>query len=160
MDESLSRRQLFLNATAATLALGVGGCGYLLYPERRGRLSGSIDTPIMIVDLLWLLPGIVPGVICLIVDFTTGCIYRTGGRAAIPSREQSDHQIVNALVAVEGATVAMGNVSPEGKVQLRWDRPVDESTLKADGRLFLRRQDGATAEAFIRELIGPVPAKT
>jgi hypothetical protein len=35
----------------------------------------------MVMDLLWLLAGIVPGVVALIVDFSSGAIYVGGGRA-------------------------------------------------------------------------------
>src|SRR5438270_3749731 len=76
----LGRRRILLGA-ALPLAFGASGCGYLLYPERKGTKGGEVDTPILIVDLIWLLPGIIPGVICLIVDFTTGCIYRKPARA-------------------------------------------------------------------------------
>ncbi len=65
-------------ALALTALLGVAsatsGCGYLLYPERRGHTQG-VDSGTLVMDLLWLLPGIVPGVVFLIVDFTTGAMY-------------------------------------------------------------------------------------
>jgi hypothetical protein len=35
----------------------------------------------MVMDLLWLLPGIVPGVVALVVDFSSGAIYVGGGHA-------------------------------------------------------------------------------
>jgi len=65
-----------------TIAVGSAGCGYLLYPERRGTQSGTIDSGTMVMDLLWLLPGIVPGVVALIVDFSSGAIY-VRGRTAV-----------------------------------------------------------------------------
>jgi hypothetical protein len=67
--------------TLLTTAVGSFGCGYLLYPERRGQQSGRIDSGTMVMDLLWLLPGIVPGVIALVVDFSSGGIYVRGGTA-------------------------------------------------------------------------------
>ena len=74
-----------LRAVAAGTMLAVGatslGCGYILHPERRGRQSGSIDGATMVMDLLWLLAGIIPGVVALIVDFSSGAIY-AGGRQA------------------------------------------------------------------------------
>ena len=63
------------------LTQGSSGCGYLLHPERRGAQSGQIDSTTMVMDLLWLLPGIVPGVIALVVDFSSGAIYVRGGHA-------------------------------------------------------------------------------
>ena len=77
-------------AVAGTTLLAVtgtsaGGCGYFLHPERRGQQSGVIDGATMVMDLLWLLPGIVPGVVALIVDFSSGAIYVGGGRRAVVS---------------------------------------------------------------------------
>jgi hypothetical protein len=68
-------------ALAALIATASGSCGYFLHPERRGQQSGRIDSATMVMDLLWLLPGIVPGVIALVVDFSSGAIYVRGGTA-------------------------------------------------------------------------------
>jgi hypothetical protein len=73
-------RPLALTTLLAVTAAPMG-CGYILYPERRGQLSGRIDSGTMVMDLLWLLPGIVPGVVALIVDFSSGAIYVRGGMA-------------------------------------------------------------------------------
>jgi hypothetical protein len=53
-------------------------CGFLLYPERRGNMPNDIDGAVLIMDCLWLIPGVVPGVVALVVDFTTGSIYFSG----------------------------------------------------------------------------------
>jgi hypothetical protein len=73
-------RPLALTTLLAVTAAPMG-CGYLLYPERRGQQSGRIDSGTMVMDLLWLLPGIVPGVVALIVDFSSGGIYVRGSTA-------------------------------------------------------------------------------
>ncbi len=52
-------------------------CGYILYPERLGRRTGIIDPEVLVMDCAWLLAGVVPGVVALIIDFHTGCIYAT-----------------------------------------------------------------------------------
>ena len=71
-----------IRGIALTTLLATGsGCGYFLHPERRGAQSGRIDSATMVMDLLWLLPGIVPGVIALVVDFSSGAIYVRGGSA-------------------------------------------------------------------------------
>jgi hypothetical protein len=74
----------FLRAIAASTMLTVGGggvgCGYLLHPERRGIQSGVIDGATMVMDILWLIPGIIPGVVALVVDFSSGGIYVSGVR--------------------------------------------------------------------------------
>ena len=67
--------------TMLTTATSSLGCGYILYPERRGNRGGNIDAGTMVMDLLWLLAGIVPGVVALIVDFSSGAIYVNGGHA-------------------------------------------------------------------------------
>ena len=68
-------------AMAVLAATTASGCGYFLHPERRGTQSGRIDSATMVMDLLWLLPGVVPGVIALVVDFSSGAIYVRGGSA-------------------------------------------------------------------------------
>jgi hypothetical protein len=71
---------------AATTMLTVGssspGCGYFLHPERRGNRS-DVDAGSLVMDLLWLLPGIIPGVVALIVDFSSGAVYVRGRTAVL-----------------------------------------------------------------------------
>src|SRR5437588_9554106 len=98
----LARRD-FLKAGVGGMALLTASCGYLLYPERKGRSGGSLDTGPFVVDLLWLLPGILPGVICLIVDFTTGCIYKDGRSARTPRDESARTLVAHVEVAIDGA---------------------------------------------------------
>ena len=59
----------------AAIGLQLGGCGTILYPERRGTTGGRVDGGVAVMDCLWLLAGIVPGVVFLIVDFSNGAIY-------------------------------------------------------------------------------------
>jgi hypothetical protein len=63
----------------AVMGLQVG-CGTLLYPERRGTTGGRVDAGVAVMDGLWLLCFIVPGVVFYIVDFSNGAIYEGGGR--------------------------------------------------------------------------------
>jgi hypothetical protein len=65
----------------ACLALGLQatGCGTLLYPQRRGQTGGHVDTGVVVMDGLWCLVFIVPGVIAFIVDFSNGTVYEGGG---------------------------------------------------------------------------------
>ncbi len=65
----------FLAATIATV-LATTSCAYTFHPERRGNRGGEVATGPLVGDLLWFIPGILPGVIFLIVDFTSGAIYR------------------------------------------------------------------------------------
>ena len=71
-------------STAASLVLATvlglgGGCGTLLYPERRGQIGGHVDTGVAVMDGLWCLVFIIPGVVAFIVDFGNGTIYESGG---------------------------------------------------------------------------------
>ena len=66
-------------ATLLATAMSTAGCGYILHPERRGNSGPGVDGASLVMDLLWLLPGLVPGVVALIVDFSTGAVYVGGG---------------------------------------------------------------------------------
>ncbi len=69
-------------STVIAMSVNTLGCGYILYPNRRGNHGGSIDGATLVMDCLWLLAGIVPGVVFLIVDFSTGAMYVGGGGGA------------------------------------------------------------------------------
>jgi hypothetical protein len=115
-------------AIAFTTLLAFGttsiGCGYILYPERRGNSGGTLDGGTLVMDCLWLLAGIVPGVVFLIVDFTSGAMYVNGrvamransnGNIAIKLKDQDkakqlELRIVTASHRVLDAKVA--NVGP------------------------------------------------
>ncbi len=101
----MTHRQIRTAALVALLstALGWTGCGYFLYPERRGNTGGPLDGGTLVMDILWLLPGIVPGVIALIVDFSSGAIY-LGGRARIGVVIPADGHVAVALPALPRAT--------------------------------------------------------
>jgi hypothetical protein len=146
----IDRRKALLGGAAAML-LGTNACGYILYPERKGRDGGRIDLGVLIIDLLWLLPGLVPGIICLAVDFSTGCIYEGGASASNdPSQNPA---LAKASVEVDGKVVAEGTIDNDRRAQLTWVHGADEVAARARGRLVMRRADGAVAEAFISDLI-------
>ena len=75
---TIGRRQLLARGALGLMAAGAAGCGWILYPERTGRRGGGVDATVLIFDLLWLIPGVLPGVVFLIVDFSNGAIYRSG----------------------------------------------------------------------------------
>jgi hypothetical protein len=84
MRSTLLPRLLRPTAVATALAiLTVSlGCGTILYPERRGqRTSARIDAGVAVMDALWCLLFIIPGVVAFAVDFSDGAIYLPGGRA-------------------------------------------------------------------------------
>lgn len=67
----------------------LSGCGSIFYPDRRGQIDGRIDPLIAGLDAVGLLFYIVPGVVALGVDFTTGAIYYPNSRYSVaPERLQ------------------------------------------------------------------------
>ncbi len=72
-------KRLLATCVVLCTVLGLAGsCGTILYPERRGG-GGRVDVGVAVMDGLWLLAFIVPGVVFYIVDFSDGAIYRDGG---------------------------------------------------------------------------------
>lgn len=61
-------------AAAVALAFATS-CAVILHPERKGNNSTPIDTVPLVVDILLFLPGLIPGVVALVLDFGTGAIY-------------------------------------------------------------------------------------
>jgi hypothetical protein len=60
------------------------GCAFLLYPERRNQpRSNTLDTVPLIVDIVWFIPGLIPGIVCLAIDFATNSIWVHGGQDKI-----------------------------------------------------------------------------
>jgi hypothetical protein len=47
----------------------------MFHPERKGNNSGPIETLPLVLDILLFLPGVIPGVVALVIDFGTGAIY-------------------------------------------------------------------------------------
>jgi hypothetical protein len=79
-------------------------CGTILYPERRGRTSGRVDAGIAVLDALWLLLFIIPGVVAFVVDFSTGAIYVSGGRSdAGPIQVVQTHTARPDIATIEAA---------------------------------------------------------
>jgi hypothetical protein len=68
-------KQVLSLVLCAALGAQVAGCGTILYPERRGTHGRHIDAGVAVMDGLWCLVFIVPGVVAFIVDFGNGAIY-------------------------------------------------------------------------------------
>lgn len=115
--------------TTTLLATTPLGCGYFLHPERRGN-SSNVDAGTLVMDLLWLLPGIIPGVIALAVDFSSGAVYRNGG-----------------------GTRSAVLISPKGHVAVRL--PVSAQPLQVEVRLVTERKVLAKKTALVGPDIGP-----
>jgi hypothetical protein len=112
----------------------------------------------MVMDILWLIPGIVPGVIALVVDFSSGGIYVSGshrvalqlppdGRVALqvphaarPGQVEfrlvtASHQVLARQIALVGPGHSKGE-----SVELQLAAPTHEPVY-----LEVESQDGQTA---------------
>ena len=109
------------------LLIATTGCGYILYPERRTQpLSDTLDVSVVIYDCLWLLAGVVPGVVALIVDGTNDTWYYTEeelsqkGWADQQSRQSvprgTEMQVRLHGTAPEDVAVTLRLLAPDGTV--------------------------------------------
>jgi len=57
----------------------ISSCATIFHPERQGNHGGHLDVGMLVLDILWFFAGFIPGVIALLVDFSTGAIYHGGG---------------------------------------------------------------------------------
>jgi len=114
-------------AILGVLLAATTGCGYILYPERRTEpLSDTLDVSAVVYDCLWLLPGIVPGVVALIVDGTNNTWYYSEEELAQKGwTDQQSRRVVPRGAemqirlhgpAPEDATVALRLLAPDGTV--------------------------------------------
>jgi len=70
------------------LILVTTGCGAIFYPERSGN-THKIDPKVAVSDGVGLLFFIIPGVVAYAIDFSTGCIYLSGGGTSTTSYKNS-----------------------------------------------------------------------
>ena len=95
------KARLLASALALTM---LPSCARIMHPERTGNSNGEIDIGPLIVDCLLFIPGILPGVIALAVDFGTGAIF-------INSRSSRAQDVTR-----EGALALRPQRVPEGSV--------------------------------------------
>ncbi|MBW1863013.1 MAG: hypothetical protein JRJ02_11660 [Deltaproteobacteria bacterium] len=76
-------RKVIVTTIVFAMFLQISGCGYLMYPERRGQPKGKIDVSVALLDGLGLLVFLIPGIIAFAVDFTKNTIYLPPGRSSI-----------------------------------------------------------------------------
>ena len=89
----MTRRFALLTSALSLPLLSGQGCGYILYPERRGRTSGRVDAGVVVMDALWLLLFLIPGIVAFVVDFSSGAIY-LGGHARNDHAPEGQRMIV------------------------------------------------------------------
>ena len=111
------RRYLRTVSALGVLAL-LPSCARILYPERVGNRGGTVDVVPLVVDILLFIPGIIPGLIAIVVDFGTGAIYvkngngeltETGNRLALRTGDDRQRSIV--LEDEPGRALAFAPVS-------------------------------------------------
>lgn len=97
------RKNIFVWIMVGFFGFSTLGCGYILYPERRqGRAQGGqIDPVVLVMDLLWLIPGIVPGVIALVWDGIHGSWYLSGSTTPMLSHNPQKVPHMTALRPIE-----------------------------------------------------------
>jgi hypothetical protein len=123
----MTTRRTALRTLALAAAGAASGCGVFLYPERKGQGPGKVDAGVVILDAIWVLVGIIPGVIAFIIDIQTGCLYLPSGSARleqipVPTRTIAEYEA--ALTAAFGAPVslddpALRDLVEEGAVSAR-----------------------------------------
>jgi len=68
--------RLLVWTVAVVFAISSAGCGTLMHSNRMvSQPSDKLDSKVVLLDCLWLLPGVVPGVVALGVDFHNDTIY-------------------------------------------------------------------------------------
>ena len=79
--KKLAKSRIMVLVVVVALAMSTVQCGTILYGSHRG--GDRIDSSALIMDCLWLLAGVLPGVVALVVDFSTGGIYEGGSRKSL-----------------------------------------------------------------------------
>ena len=109
-------RGVALAASLFVLSSSVS-CGYILHPEQRGNKGGQLDVVSLVLDILWFIPGIIPGVVALAVDFSSGAIYKGGGRADnVKVLPKGSRLVINKPKVWEPTKLELRVVTPDGKV--------------------------------------------
>ena len=140
------RHAVVASGLAFTLAT-TSTCGYVLHPERRGQPpTGQLDVAVVVMDILWFLPGIIPGVIAVVVDSTTNSWYLPRGRWASRGPVLAPGTKLALRVPAIGSprTYVLRLRAPDGKVLARFRKTVD---LRDRGKTLLMDPSRALATA-------------
>ena len=84
------RRTAFKFMAAATALAFTTSCATIMYPERKGNNSSPVETLPLVLDILLFLPGVIPGVVALVIDFGNGSIYTQKKGNAKPFLTEGD----------------------------------------------------------------------
>jgi len=130
------RRYLRTLSAVGVLAL-LPSCARILHPERVGNRGGAVDVVPLVVDILLFIPGLVPGLIAIVVDFGTGAIYvqngngeltETGNRLALRTGDDGQQYVV--LEDDAGRALAFAPVSPDEQGQTIELEPITDDEIR------------------------------
>ena len=120
-------KRLLRPLAVATSLVMLPSCARILHPERVGNKSGALDTIPLVVDIVLFIPGIIPGVIALVVDFVSGAIYVGGGQPTTLSKVDRKGEIaIKARELPKDAVVHLRLVDADGRV-------LDEDSVDSRG---------------------------
>ncbi len=111
-------------------------CGYILHPERRGQAaSGQLDVAVVVMDILWFIPGLIPGVIAVVIDAAYNTWYTGGGRASNePTLAPGAKLAIEAPATTKPATYTIRMRDANGRVLETFNKTV---TPADTGKKFL-----------------------
>jgi len=107
----------------SALGLSQTNCGLILHPERNGRHGTRVDVVAIVLDCVWLLVGIIPGVVALLIDVVTGGMYEAKLHNLRPGDAVGLHFNGPAPAT---ADVEIKLSSPDGTVQTLASRHVEK----------------------------------
>ncbi len=131
-------------AMGASLGLA-SSCAWILHPERRHNhgAHGHIDVIPLVVDILWFLPGLIPGIICLAVDFASGAIFVSHGADEDTSGE----------ALAKGSAPTHNQTRSHNRAALayapRTEPAPDQLEVHGDSRLMLRARGDADRHPLV-----------
>jgi len=131
----LLKHKVLALALLVALTFATINCGVLLHPERKGQKGGNIDPSALVMDCLWLIAGVVPGVVALVVDFATGGIYKPGMAMNMSPGQAFTFRLRGE--APQSAEVAVTIQGQDGRVVSLLDRNLTQGEVIGDMTLSL-----------------------
>ena len=128
------KNKIIALSALAIFTFSTVGCGYILYPGRRGNMArgGNLDVAVLVMDLLWLIPGIVPGVVALIWDGVHGSWYLSAADRPILQKAHS-----RPIQMYAGREISLQGTKASDRLEIRLEDALGRShvlTSSSDGR--------------------------
>jgi len=138
------RNRLLTAVVIGLVLVSSSGCGTLLHPERLdAKPSARLDTRVVILDCLWFFAGIIPGVVAVAVDFTTGAAYFSEDEVELSAGDEVSVNIYGKAPA--DAEVALRLVNADGRDLTQPDRANVVAGEELKDSLSLNVPDGIDA---------------